>query len=164
MPRRKIKKDENNKDGKMGDFGSAIAQICEEKGISKDKVIETVEAALAAAYKKDYGKRGQNIRAEFDEISGEANFCLVKEVVDETMREFPVEEEMEEGEDKKEEKNKAGKISEHESASASAKTLVSNPAFTESSASEEEKLPRFNPERDLTLEEAKKIKKKCYGR
>ena len=77
--------------GKTVDFSGAISQICEEKGISRDKVIETIDAALAAAYKKDYGKKGQNIRATFNEKSGEAEFYLVKEVVDETLREFPVE-------------------------------------------------------------------------
>ena len=35
-------------------FASAIEQICEEKGISEEKVIETIEMALAAAYKKEY--------------------------------------------------------------------------------------------------------------
>jgi hypothetical protein len=34
-------------------FASAIEQICEEKGISKEKVLETIEMALAAAYKKE---------------------------------------------------------------------------------------------------------------
>ncbi|HLN19414.1 MAG TPA: NusA N-terminal domain-containing protein, partial [Patescibacteria group bacterium] len=87
-----------------GDFGSAIAQICEEKGISKDRVIETIQMALAAAYKKDYGKKGQNIRAQFNEVSGDAKFFLVKEVVDETLREFPVEEAAEEEKVEKNEK------------------------------------------------------------
>ncbi|MBU1137193.1 transcription termination/antitermination protein NusA, partial [Patescibacteria group bacterium] len=36
-------------------FLSAIEQICEEKGIAREKVIETIEMALAAAYKKEYG-------------------------------------------------------------------------------------------------------------
>ena len=40
---------------------SAIAQIAEEKGISKEAVLETVEAALAAAYRKDFGEKNQNI-------------------------------------------------------------------------------------------------------
>lgn len=140
MPRKKAKKDDQNAASGMGDFGSAIAAICEEKGISKDKVIETVSAALAAAYKKDYGKRGQNIRSEFDEVSGDAKFFLVKEVVDETTREFPTEEE-----EKVDEENKDSKNKEKE---------VEMPLD-----SEEEKLPRYNPERDFTLEEAKKIKK-----
>jgi transcription termination/antitermination protein NusA len=70
MSKKKQQKEENNHPGGLGDFGSAISALCEEKGISKDKVIETIEAALAAAYKKDYGKKGQNIRAIFDERTG----------------------------------------------------------------------------------------------
>ena len=122
---------------KNADFGSAISALCEEKGISKEKVLETVEAALAAAYKKDYGKKGQNIRAEFDELTGKTKFFLVKEVVDEALREFVSEEEEEQEDDKKNKKTEKTEIIEED----------------------EEKLPRFNPERDLTLEEAKKIKK-----
>lgn len=138
MPRKKTFQDENE-DGKMGDFGSAISQICEEKGISKDKVIETIEAALAAAYKKDYGKRGQNIRADFDEVGGGTKFFLVKEVVDETTREF-----IEESQD------------EQEGAQAVAEKEIQKGM---KEMSEEDRLPRFNLERDLTVEEAKKIKK-----
>ena len=123
----------------MGDFGSAIAALCEEKGISQEKVIETIEAALAAAYKKDYGKKGQNIKAVFDEKTGNSKFFLVKEVVDETMREFV--EEKEEGEENEKEINKSKKVEE---------VVV---------VSDEEKLPRYNFERDLLLAEAKAIKK-----
>ncbi|MBI2096951.1 MAG: hypothetical protein HYT40_02240, partial [Candidatus Sungbacteria bacterium] len=47
-------------------FGSAIQQIAEEKGIAVEKIVETIGMALAAAYKKDYGKKGQIIRATFD--------------------------------------------------------------------------------------------------
>ncbi len=43
----------------MNKFQTAIEQICEEKGIPKEIVLETVEAALAAAYKKDYGHKDQ---------------------------------------------------------------------------------------------------------
>lgn len=150
MPRKKkIKNNEQDSAGKAGEFGSAIAALCEEKGISKEKVIETISAALAAAYKKDYGKKGQNIRAEFNEVSGDAKFFLVKEVVDETTREFPIEED----EKEIEEKEKSEKTDE----------LVRNTSLASASehsdADGEEKLPRYNPERDLTTKEAKKIKK-----
>ena len=37
-------------------FSSAMAQIAEEKGISTEKIWETIESAVAAAYKRDYGK------------------------------------------------------------------------------------------------------------
>ncbi len=135
MARKKLQDSDINQSGRLGDFGSAISQICEEKGISKDKVIETIEAALAAAYKKDYGKKGQNVKAIFDEVTGGAKFYLVKEVVDETMREFVEEGALQEDKKGRDEANE------------------------EAPEDSEEKLPRFNPERDLTLPDAKKIKK-----
>jgi N utilization substance protein A len=142
MPRKKKVTSVDEGTGRTADYGSVISQICEEKGISKDKVIETIEAALAAAYKKDYGRKGQNIRAVFNEVTGDTKFFLVKEVVDETTREFVAELTEEEilasGGDKKTNKTEA--------------------AFSETAA-DEERLPRFNPERDLTMEEAKKMKK-----
>lgn len=63
-------------------FMSAIAQIAEEKGISQDKILETIEAAIAAAYKKDYAQRGQDIRAKFDLSTGKVEVFQVKEIVD----------------------------------------------------------------------------------
>ncbi len=76
-------------------FTSAIAQIAEEKGISSEKVLEGIEMAIAAAYKKDYGKKGQVIKAKLDSESGEVKFWQVKLVVDEKMiyseTELPVE-------------------------------------------------------------------------
>lgn len=104
MSKRKKGLNSDEDAGKTVDFGGAISQICEEKGIARDKVIETIEAALSAAYKKDYGKKGQNIRAAFNEKNGEAEFYLVKETVDETLREFPVEEEEAEVEEKESKK------------------------------------------------------------
>jgi len=50
----------------MSEITSAIKQICEEKNLSYDAVIETVESALAAAYRKDFGEKNQNIKVEFD--------------------------------------------------------------------------------------------------
>jgi len=66
-------------------FSSAIIQIAEEKGISQERVLETIEQAIAAAYKKEYGKKGQTIRAQLDLESGEVKFWQIKEVVDEKM-------------------------------------------------------------------------------
>ena len=66
-------------------FTSAIAQIAEEKGIPKEKVLESIEQAIAAAYKKDYGKKGQKIKAKLDPKSGEVKFWQVKLVVDKSM-------------------------------------------------------------------------------
>lgn len=151
----KRKKGLNSEDaGKTVDFGDAITQICEEKGIARDKVIETIEAALAAAYKKDYGKKGQNIRAAFNEKSGEAEFYLVKEVVDETLREFPVEEEEAEVEEKPARNaSRLGRDAGGENKKKKKEEVKEEAVF------DEERLPRFNPERDFTLAEAKKIQK-----
>jgi len=136
MARRKKSDTDSQSTGGLGDFGSAISALCEEKGISKERVIETIEAALAAAYKKDYGKKGQNIRAEFKEKTGDTKFFLVKEVIDETTREFV--DEKEDGD----------------------KEAASHEIVPRSEAGEEtERLSRYNPERDLTLEEGRKLKK-----
>lgn len=59
----------------------AIQQICDEKGISYDAVIETIEAALAAAYRKDFGQKNQNIKVIFDAESGGTRVFDVKKVV-----------------------------------------------------------------------------------
>lgn len=44
----------------------AMKQIAEEKNIAYESVLETVEAALANAYRKDFGNKNQNIKVEFD--------------------------------------------------------------------------------------------------
>jgi N utilization substance protein A len=64
-------------------FAKAIGQICEEKNLSRDIVMETVKAALASAYKKDYGSRDQEVRVDIDEDSGAIKVYVTKEVVDE---------------------------------------------------------------------------------
>jgi len=69
-------------------FISAIEQICDEKGLSKDIVLEAVEQALAAAYKKDYGDRDQEVRVELDPNTGEPRIFVSKEVVEEVENPF----------------------------------------------------------------------------
>ena len=66
-------------------FKSALEQLEEERKIPKDKILEAIEQAMAAAYKKDYGKKGQIIRAKFDLETGKTDFYQVKIVVDETI-------------------------------------------------------------------------------
>src|SRR3989344_2781864 len=63
-------------------FLSAIKQISEEKGIPEASVIETIEAAIAAAYKRDYGKKGQIIKAKLDTESGDLVMTQLHYVVD----------------------------------------------------------------------------------
>ena len=66
-------------------FKSALEQLEEERKIPKEKILDAIEQAMAAAYKKDYGKKGQIIRAKFDLETGKANFFQVKIVVDESI-------------------------------------------------------------------------------
>ncbi len=47
-------------------ISQAMRQICDEKNIAYESVLETVEAALAAAYRKDFGTKNQNIKVQFD--------------------------------------------------------------------------------------------------
>lgn len=75
----------------LKNFISAINQIEEEKGIEREKILETVEMALAAAYKKDYGQKGQIIRVKLDQNSGVFKVWQEKLVVDESMIKTPEE-------------------------------------------------------------------------
>lgn len=62
-------------------FLAAIEQIAEEKGLTKEAVLETVEAAIAAAYRKEYGNPHQNLRAEIGESTDDAKIYQVFTVV-----------------------------------------------------------------------------------
>lgn len=115
-------------------LGSALEQLETERGIPRAKIIEAIEQALAAAYKKDYGKKGQIVRAIFDINSGKTEFMQVKIVVDEGAVRMP--------EDTDED--------------ATAKEAKLNEGVTES---EWGSLRRFNPEHDLLLADARRIKK-----
>jgi len=66
----------------MSEISSAIKQLCEEKNLDYKSVIAAVELALAAAYRKDYGERNQNIVVKFDPVSGTSQIFDVKKVVD----------------------------------------------------------------------------------
>ena len=63
-------------------INSVLQQLEEERGVPKEKVIEAIEYALASAYKKEYGKKGQIIKSEFNLDNGDVEFYQVKTVVD----------------------------------------------------------------------------------
>ncbi|OGY59427.1 MAG: transcription termination factor NusA [Candidatus Colwellbacteria bacterium RIFCSPHIGHO2_12_FULL_44_17] len=117
-------------------FQIALEQLELEKGIPRAKLIEGIEAALAAAYKKEYGTKGQIVGAKFDSKTGKTEFWQVKTVVDKSM--ILSEEELEQLKKTKEE---SGEKTEMEIVPA------------------EEKKAVFNLERHIWLKEAKKIKK-----
>lgn len=75
---------------------SALEQLEQERKIPREKIIDAIEQALAAAYKKDYGKKGQIIRATIDIETGKMEFFQVKIVVDDSLVRMTTDEEDEE--------------------------------------------------------------------
>tara|TARA_B100000745_G_scaffold300372_1_gene254062 strand:- start:22 stop:1224 length:1203 start_codon:yes stop_codon:yes gene_type:complete len=66
-------------------INSVLAELEEDRGIPREKVLSAIEQSLAAAYKKEYGKKGQIIRASFNMDLGDVEFRQIKIVVDETL-------------------------------------------------------------------------------
>lgn len=108
----------------------ALKQVSEEKGLKMEKAIEVIESSIAAAYKKEYGERGEIIKCELDQKTGALKFWQIKTVVDESTVRF---------QDEDQNPNEKDNIN--------------------SSDDLEQKLPLFNPDRNIILKEALKIKK-----
>jgi len=105
----------------------------EERGITKEVMFDAIESAMATAYKKEYGKRGQVVRGKLDMNSGTVTFEQVKTVVDDTMVRFP-----EEGEEDDE------------------------PLHTHHDREEvvaEGELPRYDAEKHMLIDDARRIKR-----
>jgi len=113
-------------------INNVLNELEEERGIPRESVIEAIGTALATAYKKEYGKRGQVIRAKFDMSTGTTDFFQVKFVVDDTRVWFPSETEDEEEEHGKD-KN--------------------------APVSEDDDRVRYDSEKHMLLEDARRIKK-----
>ncbi len=62
-------------------FVAALTQIAEEKNLPLETIIETVEAALAAAYRKDYGDKDQEVRVELDPVTSQTRVFVTKEIM-----------------------------------------------------------------------------------
>lgn len=60
----------------------AVKAIAEEKNLPEDAVQEIVEQALAAAYRRDYGDREQEVRVTMNLNTGDVDAYIEKEVVD----------------------------------------------------------------------------------
>jgi len=121
------------------ELSKALKQVAEEKGLDPDKVMEVIESSIAAAYKKEYGERGEVVKCKMDQKTGELNFWKTKLVVDETTVRFVEEEE--------------------EVPAVEGAAVESQKEKEEVDEDDGEKLPRFNPERHIAFDEAKKIKK-----
>jgi transcription termination/antitermination protein NusA len=112
-------------------INSVLEEMENERGIPREKMFDAIEQALATAYKKEYGKRGQIIRATFDINSGVTHFNQVKIVVDETM----LKPDLEDGEEEE-------PLPDHDEFEAM-----------------DGKLVRFDPEKHIMIENARLIKK-----
>ncbi len=110
------------------EISAAIKQICDEKNLSVDAVISAIEAALAAAYRKDFGDKSQNIKVVFNADNAQAVVFDVKEVVEDV--------DLEEQEAKWEELKARKEAGEDV---------------------DEEDLQRFNPRTEIMLTEARAI-------
>lgn len=64
----------------------AMQNVCDEKGIPFEVVVETLEAALAAAYRKDFGQPNQNIKVEFNKETGGSRVFDSKIVVPDELK------------------------------------------------------------------------------
>src|SRR3989344_857634 len=122
-------------------MNAALDQLESERGIPKEKIIEAIADALAAAYKKDYGKRGQIVRAAFDPHTGDVSFAQIKTAVDESM----VRMDEEEGAATPDEKTPRWREGREE------------PEVIEELGGE--KKVRYNPEHHILIEDARKMKK-----
>lgn len=66
----------------MKQLAVAIKAIAEEKNLPEDVVQEAVEQALAAAYRRDYGEREQEVRVTMNLNTGDVEAFVTKTVVD----------------------------------------------------------------------------------
>src|SRR3989339_2007758 len=114
----------------------AIEQVCDEKNIPFDAVIDSIEAALAVAYRKEFGNKNLNTRVEFNPEDGSMKIFDVKTVVED-----PSEEEIE------------------LTADEAPKITVKPAEKKEDGVEATEEEHRFNPRTDISLTDAREIKK-----
>ncbi|HVI69641.1 MAG TPA: transcription termination factor NusA [Magnetospirillaceae bacterium] len=63
----------------------SIKQIAEEKNLPEDSVHDIIEQAIAAAYRRDFGDREQEVRAKMNSNDGSVTVFIKKEVVNEVV-------------------------------------------------------------------------------
>lgn len=143
----------------------AIKNICEEKGIPYESVLETVKAALAAAYRKDFGNKLQNIQVEFDPETVKLEAYDVKTVVEDVPEEELEKEGEEISETPKEEKPKKEKKPKKKDAPEAEEKVLEKavsapePSLAQEGVEGELEKKRFNPKTEIQISEAKKLKK-----
>ena len=120
------------------EIAKSLQFICDEKGLKYEEVLDALQSALAAAYRKDFGNRQQNIQCIFDPETGDMKMWDEKEVV-EDIDEEKLEKDQEELGRRREEAHKQDR---------------------ELTEEEMEDLVRFNPKTQIMLTEAKEHSKK----
>ena len=127
----------------LKEIKKAVEQIAQEKSLDPAQIMEAIESSVAAAYKKEYGKRTEVIKAKLDFKSGDLKFWQVKTVVDKTtVREEPTDAEVMAGE--------GGMIA----------PATADFSSEKSGENIEDILPRYNEDRHIFLKDAKKINPK----
>ena len=113
----------------QNNLSAAIKLICDEKNLSVESVISAIEAALAAAYRKEFGAKEQNIKAVFNADNGQTAIFDVKTVVEDV----DLEKQEEQIEEQKQQKEEGEEIP------------------------EEEIIKKFNPRSEIMLSSAQEI-------
>ncbi|MBT7552972.1 transcription termination/antitermination protein NusA [bacterium] len=111
------------------EISNAIKHICDEKNLPMDAVISAIEAALAAAYRKDFGEKNQNVKVVFNADNAQTAVFDVKTVVEDV--------------DLEEQEKQVEELRERKEA--------------EEEIAEEDEIKRFNPRTEIMLSEAKEI-------
>ncbi len=123
----------------MSDITKAIQVLCDEKGLSYESVMEAIEFALAAAYRKDFGNKQQNIKVQFNPETGDMKAWDVKTVVEDIAEDVLLAAQEELAARREKAKEEKRELSEEETAD----------------------LVRFNPKMELMISAAKEIDKKA---
>jgi len=124
----------------MSELSNAIKQVCEEKNLEYDTVVSTIELALAAAYRKDYGEKNQNIKVKFDVQTGKSEIFDIKTVV----ADLPEQEEAE----------MLQRLYGPQDKSFKEESVYSEPELD----ADGKEIKKFNPKTDIQLKEAKILK------
>jgi N utilization substance protein A len=131
----------------MSELINAIKQVCDEKKIEYDLVLSAIEASLAAAYRKDYGNKMQNIKVDFNPETGKSKIYDVKTVVEDLSAE-------EQKEFDEAEKNREANL---ENKNKEYNPIKKEQIVAETSEVETER--KFNPKNEIQLKDAVLIKK-----
>lgn len=135
------------------EISKAIDQICDEKHIPRESVIEAIESALAVAYRKEFGNKTQNVVVEFNADTGGMHAFDVKEVVEDPPP--PPEEPAEgEGETSTETEEPKAKVTGPE---AEAQEKPSEASAGETPTTQEPEKPVFDPKIMIGLTAAQDI-------